>query len=242
MASARAAEILARLSHGADVVPSLPQQLVLHCTAALSVTGVAIMLMTDAGPAGAVAASDGPAETMEELQFTLGEGPCIDCSHTGRPVLQPDLAHTGGARWPVFTDGAIDAGIRAIFAFPLRVGGIRLGVLDLYRDRPGALTAAHLAEALSFADAAVTVLVHLQAHAATGQDKTGLLRVIEDRAEVHQATGWVAEELGVSLAQALVMLRARAFASGQPIVDLARGVLTGTVRLGDVDDSENPSR
>lgn len=242
MASARADEILAHLSHGPDVVPSLPEQLVVHCADALPVTGVAIMLMTDAGPAGVVAASDGPAATMEELQFTLGEGPCVDCSQTGRPILQPDLAGTGVSRWPAFTDGALDAGIRAVFAFPLRVGGIRLGVLDLYRDRPGTLTDDRLAEALSFADAATTLLVHLQAQAVNKGDHAAMLHVIEDRAEVHQATGWVAEAMGVSLTQALVMLRARAFATKRPIVDLARDVLSGSTKLDDEDDRKRPGQ
>ncbi len=233
MASTRAAEILSRLSHGPDVVPSLPEQLVAHCADALSVTGVAIILMTDAGPAGVVTASGGPAATMEDLQFTLGEGPCVDCSRTGRPILQPDLVANGVSRWPGFTEGALDAGIRAVFAFPLRVGGIRLGVLDLYRDRPGTLTDAQLAEALSFADAATILLMHLQAQAVNNGDHAAMLHVISDRAEVHQATGWIAEAMDVSLAQALAMLRARAFATNRPIVDLARDVLSGSTKLDD---------
>ena len=78
---------------------------------------------------------------MEELQFTLGEGPCVESSGTGRPVLQPDLARTGPARWPGFSAAALEAGIGAVFALPLRVGAIRLGVLDLYRDAVGGLSA-----------------------------------------------------------------------------------------------------
>jgi GAF domain len=119
-------------------------------------------LATDAGPAGTVAAPDGPAAAMEELQFTVGEGPCVDSSRTGRPVLAPDLAHTGSGRWPGFSAGALDAGIRAVFALPLQVGAGRVGVLDLYRDRAGALSPEELADALTFADAATTILLHLQ--------------------------------------------------------------------------------
>src|SRR5450830_212153 len=119
--------------------------------------------MTDSGPAGTVAVTDEVASLMEDLQFTLGEGPCVDSSTWGRPVLQPDLATTGPARWPVFSAGALEAGIGAVFALPLRVGGIRLGVLDLYRDRPGALTPHELNEALAHADAATAILLHLQA-------------------------------------------------------------------------------
>ena len=69
----------------------------------------------DQGPAGLAAATDGPASTMEELQFTLGEGPCVDASVGGRPVLQPELRKTGPSRWPGFGPAAVDAGIEAMY-------------------------------------------------------------------------------------------------------------------------------
>ena len=236
VSSVRVAEILAGIvDDAAAAATSLPDRLVRACTEALPVTGVGLALMTDAGPAGTVAATDGVAVTMEELQYTLGEGPCIDSSHSGRPVLQPDLAESGPVRWPLFAAGALDAGIRAIFALPLRVGAIRLGVLDLYRDVPGSLTESELAEALHFADAATAILLHLQAMDAAGSG-AGLISVIEDRAEVHQATGVVAVQADVTHAQALVLLRARAFASERPILDLAHDVLTGAVHFTNDED------
>jgi hypothetical protein len=189
--------------------------------------------MTAEGPAGIIAATDGPAMELEELQFTLGEGPCVDASATGRPVLQPDLARTAPLRWPAFAGGALDAGIRAVFAFPLRVGAIRVGVLDLYRDRPGPLSADDLSEALSFADAATLVLLHEQAGAAG----IGTMPALDDRAEVHQATGVVSVHAEVGLAEALVLLRARAFADQRPLGDLARDVLDGTVDFREVGDT-----
>lgn len=225
MTTSEVTQILSAVIDVADDGVSLPQRLVLACAAALPVTGVGMMLMTDAGPAGVVGATSGPAMTMENLQFTLGEGPCVDCSTTGRPVLVADLAASGPPRWPAFSAGALDVGIRAIFAMPLRVGAIRLGVLDLYRDAPGPLPADDLARALSFADAATAVLLHLQAQD-PGDDLAGMV-VIDDRATVHQATGFIAGRAGMSMTQALVLLRARSFASGQLIHDLAESVLAG---------------
>jgi hypothetical protein len=87
VASTRAAELLsAALAESADV-GDLPVRLVWACARVLPVTGAGLALMTDKGPAGTVAATDGPALELEELQFTLGEGPCVDASRTGRPVL-----------------------------------------------------------------------------------------------------------------------------------------------------------
>lgn len=222
-----AADILAGVVEGHPPTSSLPQRLVAACAEELPVTGVGLVLMTDSGPAGTVAATDGAAGTMEELQFTLGEGPCIDSSQAGRPVLQSDLGRTGPARWPGFTAGALEAGIRAIFAFPLRIGAIRLGVLDLYRDVPGPLNDVDLRQALSYADAATTILLHLQAEDTPADSESGLIRVIDDRAEVHQATGMIAVHADVSLGQALVLLRARAFAAERPILQVAHDVLSG---------------
>jgi len=204
------------------------------CAEAVPVTGVGMLLMSDAGPLGIVAATDGPAATMEELQFSLGEGPCVDASRRGRPVLQPDLAVTGSHRWPGFTAGALDAGIRAVFALPLRVGAIRLGVLDLYRDRPGVLAEQHLTEALHYADAATSLLLHLQAIDGQDGSGSGSVPVLEDRTEVHQATGVVSVQAGVTLPQALSLLRARAFSEGWSMLDLARSVLAKQVRFDDV--------
>lgn len=238
MASSRVAQILSGVVAGSTDSAGLPQRLALACAASLSVTGVGLVLMTDEGPAGVVAATDGPAATMEELQYTLGEGPCVDSSRTGRPVLLPDLARTGPGRWPAFSAGALEAGICAIFAFPLRVGAIRLGVLDLYRDRPGLLSVDELAEALSFSDAATALLMHLQYQSAAD----GLaVPLVEDRAEVHQATGFIAFEAGVSLSQALVLLRARAYASNRATVEVAKDVLAGVVRFSS-DEEDLPGQ
>src|SRR5947209_4044806 len=162
MSSRAVTEILSAVWAGSRDGEELPDSLVRLCARTLPVSGVGVALMTDDGPAGTVAASDGGARQLEELQFTLGQGPCVDASRTGRPVLAPDLATTSPRIWPRFSAGADAAGLGAVFAFPLQVGGIRLGVLDLYRDTAGELSGEELAGALSFADAATQLLLDLQ--------------------------------------------------------------------------------
>jgi len=238
VASARVTQILSSALDGSTSATDAPHRLVMACARALPVTGVGLALMSDHGPVGTVAITDGVAGTMEDLQFTLGEGPCVECSTTGRPILQPDLARTGPGRWPGFSAGALEAGIRAIFAFPLRMGGIRLGVLDLYRDRAGELSDAELTEALSFADAATAMLIHLQEDAVLDESGVGAIAVLEDRAEVHQATGMVSVQAGVGMAEALVRLRARAYSSDRPILELAREVLDHKVSFADECDDD----
>jgi ANTAR domain/GAF domain len=238
MASRAVSEILSAVWAGSRGGEDLPDGLVCLCAGSLPVSGVGLALMTDEGPAGTVAASDGGALLLEELQFTLGQGPCVDASRTGRPFLAPDLDGTSPRSWPQFGAGADAAGLRAVFAFPLQVGGIRLGVLDLYRDTAGALSQGELADALAFADAATQLLLDLQARNSAQGIPPRILTALDDRAEVHQATGVVSVRAGVSLAQALALLRARAYAEGRPLGDLARDVLDGVVQFGENDDHD----
>jgi len=233
MASGRVAEILSGVWAGSVDGSALASALVHQCAGALPVKGVGLALMTERGPAGTVAATDGAALILEDLQFTLGEGPCVDASQSGRPVLQPDLAATAPPLWPAFADGALNAGVAAVFAFPLRVGAIRVGVLDLYRETPGALSPPELREALSFADAATLLLLYLQTRAADDEFSAASVTVLDDRAEVHQATGAVSVQARVGLAEALVLLRARAYAEQRPVGDVARDVLAGTADFRD---------
>lgn len=225
-------DILSAILTADEDPDTLVQRLCQDCADTIPITGVGMALMNDWGHQGVVAATDGPARVMEELQFTLGEGPCLDASRARRPVLQPDLAKTAVARWPGFGPEALDAGIAAIFAFPLHVGAIRIGILDLYRDSPGSLEPAALAGALTYADAAVLVLMHLQAQMPTdGGLHPQLADPIETRAEVHQATGVTSVTASVSLADAFLLLRARAYAEQRPIIAVAQEVIAGILRI-----------
>jgi hypothetical protein len=237
MRDPRVAEILSTLAPGREEPVTLPDRLCAECLSALPVTGVGVALMTDEGPSGVVlAATDARARQLEELQFALGEGPCVEASGSGRPVLEPNLVAGGSSRWSRFGAAVLDAGVHAVFALPLRVGAIRVGVLDLYRDTPGRLTAVELAEALAFADAATEVVLHLQDHHAHDGAHSALTGPMDSRAEVHQATGMITIQLGVSLAEALLRLRAHAYATGRTVSAVAADVVNRRVYF---DDSES---
>jgi hypothetical protein len=227
-----AGQILSTLLAADEDHETLASRLCEHCATELPITGVGLALMNDAGHQGVIAATDGPATQMEELQFVLGEGPCVDASRERRPVLQPDLAQTAMTRWPAFGPAVLDVGIAAIFAFPLQVGAIRIGILDLYRDTVGSLDADVLSTALTYADAAVLVLLHLQGQMPAGRGlHPQLAEPLENRAEVHQATGVISVQAVVGLADALLLLRAHAYSADRPILQIAREVLAGTLHF-----------
>lgn len=234
MAAERSRQILSEVLAGHHDGTTLPRVLCELCAQMLPVTGAGLALLTAEEHGGVVAATDGAAQTLEDLQFTLGEGPCLDASREGYPVLQPDLAATGPPRWPAFTPEALDAGVAAIFAYPLHVGWVRLGVLDLYRDTPGNLDNAQLAEALAFADAALGLLLDMQELTPPEEEMhPGMADPIGHRPEVHQATGMIAVQATVGMAEALLLLRGHAFGSGRPLLDVARDVVARRLRFDD---------
>ena len=113
MASVRVTEILAAVRADSSHGSGLAAGLVHACARSLPVSGVGLALMTTKGPAGTVAVTDGPALELEELQFTLGEGACMDAARTGRPVLVPDMADvTESARWPVYAAAVVEQACR----------------------------------------------------------------------------------------------------------------------------------
>lgn len=205
------------------------------CRTVTDMTGAGIMLMSGDLPLGSACTTSDVSALIEELQYTLGEGPCVDAYRLDRPVLEPDLAHPSMPRWPAFTGPALAGGVRAVFGFPLAVGAVRLGALNLYADRPGPLTDDQHANALVMADIAAEALLLMQAGGSLGELAAELEAGSNFGYVVHQAAGMVSAQLDVSVAQALVRLRAHAFGNQRPIAEVAGDVVARRLRF----DGEN---
>jgi hypothetical protein len=213
---------------------------------ALPADGAGVTLMDqDSGPVGTIAASGPRFRRLEDLQFTMGEGPCIDAYAGRSPVLEADLATSGQHRWPGYASAAREEGVNAVFAFPIQVGAARLGVLDLYRYEGTPLSRESVSDALYLANICLSTMLRLGAE--TSVDGSGDARPVDPgdgtadgrpddlgdpfrlSSEVYQAQGAITVQLGISLAEAMVRLRAHAYAAGRPISDVARDVLAGTI-------------
>jgi hypothetical protein len=133
------------------------------------------------------------------------------------------------ARWPGFASLAAEGGARGVFSFPLQEGAISFGVLELYTDLAGPLGADDLAMAAAFAKVATEVILDGGTITAGGDLDPGLTNSLRDRDRIHQAQGMVMVDLGVSLAEALTRMRARAFARNLTLIELAHQVIAGTL-------------
>jgi hypothetical protein len=202
------------------------------CAEAIAMSGAGVMLMWSDTPGGSLCTTNRMSDLIEQLQYALGEGPCVDAYRQDWPVLEPDLANPDTTRWPAFAPPAVEAGVRAVFGFPLQVGAARLGALNLCRDRPGPLSDDQHADALVMAGIAARTVLVLQAGAPPGELAAELEEGSDFHYAVHQAAGMVAAQLDVSVAQALVRLRAYAFGNDRPLTEVAKDVVGGTLRFG----------
>ncbi len=238
MAGDRRARILALLA--GDTPSELKtKRLCEVCAEVTGMSGAGIMLMAGDVPRGSVCTTNQVSALIEDLQYELGEGPCVDAYHQDRPVLEPDLAQSATARWLGFTGPAVEAGVRAVFGFPLQVGAVRLGALNLYRDRPGPLTYDQHADALVLADVAAQAVLVLQAGAPPGDLAAQLETDADFHYAVHQASGMVAAQLNISVGQALIRLRAYAFGNDRRLAEVARDVLARRLRFDSRSEEED---
>ncbi len=206
------------------------------CLSLLGVDAAAISLIDEGVSRGTFGASDEDARVLDELQFTCGEGPCLEAAHTMTSIFVPDLQSKDEPRWPAFKDAAERADIRAVFAIPIRVGKVGIGALDLFRRVPGPLSTIQMADSIIVADAAAQVLLDVTDRDATGQNRAEPLEQWDQlvdlaRIDVYQATGMVMAQLDVSPAEALIRLRAYAFANEQTANDIAQLIISRQLRL-----------
>lgn len=204
-------------------------------------TGAWVAAARNGEPDFAIYVMDPVCEELAELQLTLGEGPCHDVLASAAPVLAADLDDTESSRrWPAFTQEAREHGAAAVFAFPLVVGAIRAGVMGLYRRSAGPLRDGQLGDLLILADIATLLLLdRLGDSGAAAADGDGVGAFLEGqspelalhRAEIDQATGMLTVQLGVSITEAFVRLRAYAYSEDRRLADVASDIVARRLRL-----------
>jgi hypothetical protein len=204
-----------------------------------NVTGAAVSIFSATTAETLLSSTDSVARALEEAQFDLGEGPRWDAVQNRRPVLVPDLGESAFLRWPALAETLTGLRVSALFVFPLTVGAIDLGVVELYRTAPGSLSGSErLAVEVLAGETAWTLLrwtvggaghigsalppspVH--STAGTASRPAGPL---SSRHEIHQATGMVLAQAGVSAAQALLLLRGYAYSHQQTLQETALRVI-----------------
>ena len=208
------------IDRSADQAPTL-DQICQVCCDLLPIRFASMVLMDEEGVEGITGASDALAAAVQNEEFTLGEGPATDVRRTRLPVLVPDLDAAMGD-WPRYVSAVAPLGVRAVYAMPLQIGAIDLGVVVLGGASP--MAGQELADSLRLGDLISRLVLDLQA-GVISESLAWALDAADSRAVVHQATGMIAAQLDVGVGEALVRLRAHAFATDRPIVEVATEVV-----------------
>lgn len=235
----RVTDALAAAARGVRDEPErMPAALCAACVRLLPVTGASVSISGGRGVQMTWCASDRVAARLAELQYTLGDGPCQTALEQGAPVIAADLtAGRDTRRWPVFAHEAAEMGVLAVFSLPLGVSGAAVGTLDLYCDRVGGLSDPDLRTALWVRDAVTYALMSVQPAYDGTEDEAeeAVASWVEaseaDHTEVYQAVGMVMVQMDVDPEQALDRMRARAFAEGRTVSQVAREVLARRLRF-----------
>lgn len=196
--------------------------------AAVGVDGAGLTLLTSEHR-GPVCADGALASLGEDLQLSLGEGPCFDAFEAGELVEVTDLASRDDARWPIFSAGMADAGGGSLASFPLRIGGARFGALTLYRSARGALSSDQVADSYVIAQLAAHLIVAKQARIGGDHVISDIENGFARMEPIHQATGMIMAQLSLGAEDALAVLRAAAYAAQRLVRELAMDVVAGTV-------------
>ncbi|WP_211766733.1 GAF and ANTAR domain-containing protein [Kutzneria sp. CA-103260] len=228
----RAREVTASINKQArdEGTPIAVRHVCRACAERMRAVGVVQYVVSDLGQGEPVYATDLAAEQIAELQVTLGEGPAVDTLTEERPMIAVDL--TMPSPWPMFAQAAVEAGVRAVFAFPLQMGSIAVGVLEIYRTVPGDFTTVEYRDALLYSDAAMSLLLEHVGDVPSSAEHNLFAGGFGSRWDlVHQATGVISVQLRSGLSEAFLRLRGHAFLTGRGLADIAEDVIEGRLRF-----------
>lgn len=225
---------------GAPTPLAAADRLCAACVDLLDVDGASISFIDGGAMQGTFGSSGQLSRTLDELQFTYGQGPCMDAVAQRRPIVAPDLTGPGEDRWPALTQAFLGHGIKAVFAMPVAVAGTPIGALDLFRHSSGPLRDSAMTGGVWAAGLAALPLLDLMSSdtdwekAAKGQGSWDQLASLE-RVEVYQATGMIVAALDITPADALVRLRAHAITASLTASQVAYQILDRRLVLDDDD-------
>lgn len=201
---------------------------------ALPVEGAAVSTLGALLGNETVSATNSQAAKIDELQFDLGEGPCWDAMASAQPILEPDVANRPTRAWPAFSEALRHENVGAIFAFPMLVGSLRLGAVDLYCSTPFALSPLDTQRSEALASA-VSRLVLRRALAQFDQPDSQEPDNPFFRRTLHQATGMVLAQLNIPPDDARLVIQAHAFAAGRPVQEVAEDIVTRKLDISQTD-------
>jgi len=205
-----------------------------RCVEVLGVGAAGLMLVGLDGDLRVMASSSEAMRVLELFELQCHEGPCLDCYHTGRPVLDLDLTASSD-RWPRFSVEALGAGFRSVHALPMRLRGSVIGALNLFHVHPAEMEQVDVEAAQALADVATIAILQHRAALEAQVLNEQLHQALNSRIVIEQAKGIVAERKGLNMEEAFYALRNHARNNKLRLVDVANGIIDGSLTASSLD-------
>jgi GAF domain-containing protein len=201
-----------------------------RCVEVLDVSAAGLMLVAPEGDLRVVAFSSEAVRVVELFELQAEEGPCLDAYRSGAAIVNQDLSKVAG-RWPNFAPVAVDAGFKSVHALPMRLRGVIIGALNLFREDEGEMGDLDVIAAQALADVATIAILHHRAASEAQLVNEQLTLALNSRIVIEQAKGVLAERTGLDMDHAFARLRKYARDHNLRLVDVAHGVVEGTVKV-----------
>jgi transcriptional regulator with GAF, ATPase, and Fis domain len=206
-----------------------------RCVELLDASAAGLLLSDQRGALRTLAASSEQTMLLELFQVEANEGPCLDCFHSGVPVVEPDLSAATG-RWPNFVDRALRQGFRSVNALPLRLRNETIGALNLFSTSAGGLPPADIGIAQALANVATIGILQERAIRRSEMLAEQLQAALNSRVVIEQAKGVLAERGGLTMDESFAQLRRFARTTNRRLSDTAQAVVSGVLDVSEIVD------
>ncbi|MCU1363357.1 MAG: transcriptional regulator [Acidimicrobiaceae bacterium] len=205
-----------------------------RCAEVLDANAVGVVLRSREGELQYVASSSESMHVLELFQLQSKEGPCIDCYHSGDPIVNVSL-NLARERWPRFAPEALAAGFQSVHCLPLRLRKQTIGALNLFRFEEGRMQANDVLLAQALADIATISILQNRATLDSELLNTQLTTALESRIIIEQAKGIVAQSESCNMEIAFTRIRSHARNHNRRLSELATDLIEGTLPARDLD-------
>lgn len=187
-------------------------------------TGAGFMMVDDSSALTVVLATDEPGRLLERRQQETGEGPCVDALAFDRIVATSDLATD--ARWPVLGPELPAAGVRAVLGVPIRIGGLPVGSLNVYRNQPSGWGETEHSALEAYSGLAGRLLATALQAREHEQLAEQLQHALNHRVVIERAVGVIMAREGINAVAAFNRLRLQARSAQRRVADVAAELLS----------------
>jgi GAF domain-containing protein len=181
------------------------------------------LTLLEAGRADTIVKSEPFVTVIDDIQYGIGEGPCISAAQTGQTTRSDSLG--GDPRWPRFGPRAGRLGVHSALSLPLLIQDQIVGVMNVYAHPKGVFDERAEKVGELFAVPAAIAVQNAQVLAQTQRLAANLEKALTNRAVIDQAIGILISRSGVSGDEAFNRLRAMSQTEHRKLSAVAAGIV-----------------